>query len=266
LVQELFRTTVAEGENPSDVLARLLSSHVQLASGDEKISDSVLSYAMTSALPESWSTQKQNLCMEFPLTSEKVMAAVRGEWDRRRTDGGTAQTVALSAKQQFACTLHRTNGHTNAQCIKQRGTPPASYVPKVRQPSIPAALTASASAAIVDDILLQVRPTQATCVYQQGSLVPIEVLSEKSYQIFGQEFDETSSPIPRLVSHRIVPTTSTGPVLLLSHASCATIGPPHPYSACTCPSHSPHLLDRPRGADPGVQLVTSPAARPFRLM
>lgn len=158
LVQELFRTTVAEGENPSDVLARLLSAHAQLASGDEKISDSVLSYAMTLALPESWSTQKQNLWMESPLTSEKVMAAVRGEWDRRRTNGGTAQTVALSAKQQFACTLHRTDGHTNAQCIKQGGTPPASYVPKVRQPSIPAALTASASAAIVDDIFLQVHP------------------------------------------------------------------------------------------------------------
>jgi hypothetical protein len=104
-----------------------------MASGDEKISDSVLTYAMTLALPESWSTQKQNLWMESPLTSEKVMAAM--DWDMGRMDGVTAQTVALSAKQQFACTLHRTNGHTNAHCIKQGGAPAASYLPKDQHPS-----------------------------------------------------------------------------------------------------------------------------------
>lgn len=151
LAQELFRTTVAEGENPSDVLARLLSAHAQLASSDEKSSDSVLSYAMTLALPESWSTVKQSLWMESPLTSEKVMAAVRGEWDRRQMDGGTTQTVALSVNQQFACSLHRTNGHTNAQCIKQGGTPPASYVPRIRNAPAPsAAPTASAFTAVVN--------------------------------------------------------------------------------------------------------------------
>lgn len=65
-------------------------------------------------------------------------------------------------------------------------------------------------------------PTQATCVYQQGSLVPIEVLSERFYQIFGQDFDVTSSPIPRLVSLR---NSGSSPPLPQDLFSCSVM--PH---------------------------------------
>jgi hypothetical protein len=65
LVQELFRTTIPEGEDPMAHLSKLQSAHAQLNSGGENLSDKMLAYAMTIALPESWSTQKQSLCRNY---------------------------------------------------------------------------------------------------------------------------------------------------------------------------------------------------------
>jgi len=77
LVQELFRTTVPDVQNPLEVISRLQSVHSQLVTGGESISDSLLAYAMMLALPDSWTTQKQALWMEQHLSSEKVASAIR---------------------------------------------------------------------------------------------------------------------------------------------------------------------------------------------
>jgi len=72
LIQELFRTTVQDGQNPLEVISCLQSAHSQLVVGGESISNSLLAYAMTLALPNSWTTQKQALWMEQPLSSETL--------------------------------------------------------------------------------------------------------------------------------------------------------------------------------------------------
>jgi hypothetical protein len=63
LIQQLFRTSVRESENPLEVLSKLQSAHSQLVAGGEPISDSILAFAMTLALPDSFSAQKQSLCV-----------------------------------------------------------------------------------------------------------------------------------------------------------------------------------------------------------
>lgn len=136
LVQELFRTTVQDGQNPLEVISRFQSAHSQLVVGGESISDSLLAYAMTLALPDSWTTQKQALWMEQHLSSEKVASAIRAEWQRRQMDSkeGTALFVQPQQQQQrqqgvggMWCDYHKSGTHTNAQCSAQGGTPPPSF-------------------------------------------------------------------------------------------------------------------------------------------
>jgi hypothetical protein len=106
LVQELFRTAIPEGEDPMPHLSKLQSAHAQLNSGGENLSDKMLAYAMTIALPESWSTQKQSLWLQEPLKSESVASAVRAEWQRRILESGgpgTALKVQGERPQLFIC-------------------------------------------------------------------------------------------------------------------------------------------------------------------
>jgi len=77
LVHELFRTAIPEGEDPMPHLSKLQSAHAQLNTGGENLSDRMLAYAMTIALPESWSTQKQSLWLQEPLKSESVVPGAR---------------------------------------------------------------------------------------------------------------------------------------------------------------------------------------------
>jgi hypothetical protein len=104
LVQELFRTTVPEDEDPMMHLSKLQSAHAQLNSGGENLSDKMLAYAMTIALPESWSTHRQSLWLQEPLKSESVASAVRAGWQRRvlKSGGtGTALKVQGNRPQHF---------------------------------------------------------------------------------------------------------------------------------------------------------------------
>ena len=114
LVHELFRTAIPEGEDPMPHLSKLQSAHAQLNTGGENLSDRMLAYAMTIALPESWSTQKQSLWLQEPLKSESVASAVRAEWQRRILESGgpgTALKVQGKRPQQF--TNQRSNPGPN---------------------------------------------------------------------------------------------------------------------------------------------------------
>jgi hypothetical protein len=63
---------------------------------------SLLAYAMTLALPDSWTTQKQALWMKHHLSSEKVAYAIHAEWQRRQInrEEGTALFVQRQKQQQ----------------------------------------------------------------------------------------------------------------------------------------------------------------------
>jgi hypothetical protein len=93
LVQELFCTVIAKGEDPVPHLLKLQSAHSLLNFGIEDLSNEVLPYAMTIALPESWPTQKQSLSLQEPLKSKSVSSAVRAEWQRRVLESGGTGTA-----------------------------------------------------------------------------------------------------------------------------------------------------------------------------
>jgi hypothetical protein len=141
LVQELFRTTILEGEDAMPVLSKLQSAHAQLNSGGENLSDKMLGYAMTIALPESWSTQKQSLWLQEPLKPESVASAVRAEWQRRILESGgigTALKVQGKRPHQFNtrsnsgprdnfprdanayCNWHHVKGHSTESCVSRK--------------------------------------------------------------------------------------------------------------------------------------------------
>nr|XP_019014832.1 uncharacterized protein I206_00919 [Kwoniella pini CBS 10737]OCF53613.1 hypothetical protein I206_00919 [Kwoniella pini CBS 10737] len=62
------------GENPTKRFAQFRSAHAQINSGGESLSDRMLAYAMTLALPDSCSTLKPTLWLREPLTSASVQA------------------------------------------------------------------------------------------------------------------------------------------------------------------------------------------------
>lgn len=86
LLQQMWATPVIEGEDPNKHMAEIRSAHTQINSGGENLSDQMLAYAMTLALPESFVTIKQTLWLKEPLTSSAVQAAVQAEWTRRTTE------------------------------------------------------------------------------------------------------------------------------------------------------------------------------------
>ena len=62
------------------------------------LSDEMLAYAMTMALPELSATLKQTLWLRPPLTSAEVASAVQAEWARRQTDSGAGNALYSSSK------------------------------------------------------------------------------------------------------------------------------------------------------------------------
>ncbi|RXK34738.1 hypothetical protein M231_08006 [Tremella mesenterica] len=91
--------TILEGEDPMPALAAQRSAHAQLNSAGENLSDKMLAYAMTLALPESFTTLKQTLWLRESLSSSEVQAGVQAEWSRRKTEGESA--TGMFAKSKF---------------------------------------------------------------------------------------------------------------------------------------------------------------------
>lgn len=90
LLQQMWLLPVEEGENPSKRLAEIRSAHAQLNSSGEHLSDQMLAYCMTLALPESFTPIIQSLWLNKPLKSADVQAAIQTEWARRVGTGSTA--------------------------------------------------------------------------------------------------------------------------------------------------------------------------------
>lgn len=91
----------------------------------------MLAYAMTLALPESFTTLKQTLWLREPLTSSAVQAAVQAEWTRRsseevamanrvqesRTQGNTSNRRAkLREWTEKWCSIHKVPTHNTRDC------------------------------------------------------------------------------------------------------------------------------------------------------
>lgn len=114
-------------------MAEIRSAHAQINSSGENLSDGMLVYAhaMTLALPESFTTIKQTLWLQEPLTSSAVQAAVQAEWTMRSTEevatgnrmlenhsqgnkhNGRAKAREWSEKW---CSIHRVSSHNTRDC------------------------------------------------------------------------------------------------------------------------------------------------------
>ena len=110
LLQQMWISPVIEGEDPNKHMAEIRSAHAQINSSGENLSDRMLAYAMTLALPESFTTVKQTLWLREPLTSSAVQAAVQAEWTRR-----SSEEVAMANRVQ--------ESHTQGNKSNRRAKP-----------------------------------------------------------------------------------------------------------------------------------------------
>ncbi len=98
----------------------------------------MLTYAMTLALPESYTTVKQNLWLRSPLTSAEVVGGVQAEWARRKTSHNSGALIAIQQQgsrksrekgrlygpdKNAYCTEHKAYGHDTSRCIRLHGRP-----------------------------------------------------------------------------------------------------------------------------------------------
>lgn len=131
-------------------MARIRSAHSQINSeGVENLSDQMLAYAMTIALPESFATLKQTMWLRSPLTSAEVAGGVSAEWARRRAGEASG---ALFARQRFRnnnnkgrgdkgrmygpdknayCTEHKAYGHHTKDCHRVNGRTKSNANPAI---------------------------------------------------------------------------------------------------------------------------------------
>ena len=129
LFQSLARAQIIDGEDPMPTLAAQQSAHTQLNSSGEIISDKILAFCMTLALPESYATTKQNLWMRQPLSSSEVKSAVQAEFERRKNEeSASALTASKRPVKRITkprdmskyCDHHRIHGHSNSECFNQQ--------------------------------------------------------------------------------------------------------------------------------------------------
>jgi hypothetical protein len=67
-MNNMWRTPIAENEDPLPQLPRIKSAYAQINAGGENFSDRILAYAMAIALADSFNTMKQALWLQKPLT------------------------------------------------------------------------------------------------------------------------------------------------------------------------------------------------------
>ena len=124
LLHDMWTTPINEGEDPTPHMARIRSAHAQINGGGENLSDKMLAFAMTMALPESFATLKQTMWLREPISSAAVAGAVQAEWSRRQTDSG----MALLAKYSFKTRNHNSgNSHSGNNKPRQLGPNPNAY-------------------------------------------------------------------------------------------------------------------------------------------
>ncbi len=73
----LWASPISEGEDPTRIWLAIRSVHSQNNAGGENLSDRMLGYAMTMALPESFATIQQNLWLHEPLALQMLLGLYR---------------------------------------------------------------------------------------------------------------------------------------------------------------------------------------------
>jgi len=98
LLQDMWSTHIGEGEDPNTHLGRIHSAHAQInaANDGDRLSDKMLAYAMTMALPDSFVTIKQNLWLRDDLNSSSVQAAIQAEWARRQSTDTMSSALVVN--------------------------------------------------------------------------------------------------------------------------------------------------------------------------
>jgi transposase InsO family protein len=132
LLHDIWTTKVADIEDPAPILSKIQSAHAQLNNGGENLSDRMLAFAMTMALPESYSTLQQTMWMQEDLNSATVAGAVQAEWARRQANNSTALYARTNnnnkgTKQnrpnnqnnrnnKMFCSFHNSRSHNTVDC------------------------------------------------------------------------------------------------------------------------------------------------------
>ena len=125
LLHDMWTTPINEAEDPTPHMARIRSAHAQINGGGENLSDKMLAFAMTMALPESFATLKQTMWLREPITSAAVAGAVQAEWSRRQTDSGMALLAKFNSKTRNYNSGN--NNHFNNNKPRQLGPDPDAY-------------------------------------------------------------------------------------------------------------------------------------------
>ena len=141
LLQQMWTIPISEGDDPSKRVAEIQSAHAQInASGAENLSDRMLAYAMTLALPKSFETLKETLWLREDVTSAAVKAGIQAEWTRRGSHSSSAAANAHRARgtnngrhqgnngqkrpwTEKWCSFHKTPTHNTAECRAKIGNP-----------------------------------------------------------------------------------------------------------------------------------------------
>jgi hypothetical protein len=101
-------------------LASIQSAHAQINNGGLQLPDELLAYAITMALPESFSTLQQTLWTHNDLTSSTVANSVQAEWARRNASNTTALYAKSNNNNKSAKQYRQNQGSTSQWCAFHR--------------------------------------------------------------------------------------------------------------------------------------------------
>lgn len=164
LLQVIFRTELAEGEDPNPHLARIRGAFGDFVGTGETLSDSILAFAILMSLPESYVTLVQSFYLADTKSSADVLAAVRTEWHRR--SGEATKAAALAAKVKITtkppsndtqprinlgtkqCTLHGRCFHSTSECRDLKRREAAKGEARIVQSNLDESESESATAAL----------------------------------------------------------------------------------------------------------------------
>jgi hypothetical protein len=165
-MEVIWGTAIPDNQNPDRYFARMRSAYNDVIGNKTPFADNLFAIALLRSLPSSYSVIAQSLYQRNSLTSEDVITSVRTEWQRQDTTVSTSTALAAGAahsrvlsvprrdtnnrdyrnkdtssaneSSDWACPIHRTNGHDLRECrtvLNRVKNPPSNSRANVAQQS-----------------------------------------------------------------------------------------------------------------------------------
>ena len=109
LLRTIWRTDLAEGEDPSPHLGKLKSAYSAIVTAGSKMDDEELAFAILMSLPSSYDPLVQSYYLSPQKDSASIINSVQTEW-RRRDTAEVRETVLLAKTSLLAKTAQRRQG------------------------------------------------------------------------------------------------------------------------------------------------------------